>query len=282
MIASAPRTAITGVHEQRKATMGTTPAHTIHPEQPSPPADIDALIQAYAPLVKYVAQRLGCRLPVSVCLDDLISAGVLGLMDAIAKYDPTRGTTFKTYAEMRIQGAMLDDLREADWVPRSVRDKEHALTQAYATLERQHGRPADDEAVAAVLGLDLDTFSGWLTQVRGVALLSLDTPLKSDPNGNPILSLETLLADEAPGPQHLAETQDLKRHLAEAIDQLPAQEKVVLSLYYYEELTMKEIGQVLTLTDSRVSQIHTKAILHLRAAVQHLTHDAYATVGEPL
>jgi RNA polymerase sigma factor for flagellar operon FliA len=202
-------------------------------------------------------------------------------MDAIAKYDPTRGTTFKTYAEMRMRGAMLDDLREADWVPRSVHDKEHALTQAYAALERRHGRPADDEDVAALLELDLDVFYDWLTQVRGVSLLSLDMPLERDADGNSLTALARLV-DEAPGPLQFAEAQELQSHLAEAIDQLPEQEKVVLSLYYYEELTMKEIGQVLALTESRVSQIHTKAILHLRTAVQHLAHDAYATVGEPL
>ncbi len=117
--------------------MGTTPAHTVDTAQPSQSADIDALIHAYAPHVKYLAQRLASRLPASICLDDLISTGVLGLMDAIAKYDPTRGTTFKTYAAWRMRGAMLDELREMDWVPRSVRLKEHALTQAYAALERQ-------------------------------------------------------------------------------------------------------------------------------------------------
>ncbi len=255
--------------------MGTTPAHTVHTTQPSQPADTDALIQAYAPLVKYVAQRLACRLPASVCLDDLISAGVLGLMDAIAKYDPTRGTTFKTYAELRMRGAMLDELREWDWAPRSVREKERALTQAYAELERQHGRPADDEDVAAFLGLDLDTFSDWLSDVRGVAVLSLDMPLERDTDGNTSTALARLV-DETPGPLQIAETEDLRTHLAEAIDQLPAREKTVLSLYYYEELTMQEIGQVLELTLSRISQIHTKAMLHLRAALQHLTQDAYA------
>src|SRR5256886_13237214 len=154
--------------------MGTTPAHTVHTAQPSQPAESDALIQEYAPVVKYVAQRLACRLPDWICLDDLISTGVLGLMDAIAKYDPTRGTTFKTYAEWRIRGAMLDALREWDWAPRSVRLKEHALTHAYAELERQQGCPADDEDVAALLGLDLDIFHAWLTDVRGVAVVSLD------------------------------------------------------------------------------------------------------------
>jgi RNA polymerase sigma factor for flagellar operon FliA len=253
--------------------MGTTPTHTVHTEQPSLPADTDTLIQEYAPLVKYVAQRLACRLPASVCLDDLISAGALGLMDAIAKYDPTRGTTFKTYAEWRMRGAMLDELREWDWAPRSVREKEHALTNAYAEIERQQGRPADDGEVAAFLGLDLATFADWLSDVRGVSVLSLDMPLELEPNGNTGTALARLV-DETPGPLQQAEAQDLTRHLAEAIDQLPAREKTVLSLYYYEELTMQEIGQVLELTLSRISQIHTKAILHLRAAMQTLTQGA--------
>src|SRR6266700_1686993 len=164
--------------------MCTIPASHVHAEQPCHPEQVEALIQDYAPLVKYIAQRLACRLPASVCLDDLISAGVLGLMDAIAKYDPTRGTTFKTYAELRIRGAMLDELREWDWAPRSVRQKEHALTQAYAEVERREGRPADDEDVAAVLGLDLATFNAWLTAVHGVAVVSLDRPLEFAPDGN--------------------------------------------------------------------------------------------------
>ena len=255
--------------------MGTTPAHTVHTEQPSQSAENDALIREYAPLIKYIAQRLASRLPASVCLDDLMSVGAIGLLDAIAKYDPTRGTTFKTYAERRIRGAMLDELREWDWAPRSVRDKEHALTHAYAEIERQHGRPATDAEVAALLELDLATFDAWLTEVRGVAVVSLDRPLDLDTDGHTVTALAQLV-EEAPGPLQRAETADLHRHLAAAIDQLPEREKVVLSLYYYEELTMQEIGQVLELTLSRISQIHTKAILHLRAALQTLTHGAYA------
>ena len=259
--------------------MDTTPRSEVHAAPRCHTEHDEALIQEYAPMIKYIAQRLACRLPASVCLDDLISAGVLGLMDAIAKYDPTRGTTFKTYAELRIRGAMLDELREWDWAPRSVRQKEHALTQAYAEIERRQGRPAEDEEVAALLALDLDTFYDWLTQVRGVSLLSLDMPLEPDPNGKSIHYLDMLLVDDAPGPLQIVETQDLKRHLAEAIEELPWREKVVMSLYYYEELTMQEIGQVLELTLSRISQIHTKAILHLRAAVQNLTQGAYATAA---
>jgi RNA polymerase sigma factor for flagellar operon FliA len=259
--------------------MGTTPSPDVHEVQRCHTDHVESLIQEYAPLIKYIAQRLACRLPASVCLDDLISAGVIGLMDAIEKYDPTRTTTFKTYAEWRIRGAMLDDLRELDWVPRTVRQKEHALTEAYAEIERRQGRPAKDEEVAALLELDLDEFYDWLTQVRGVPLLSLDISLEPDPNGNTVNYLDTLLVDDAPGPLQLVETQDLKMHIAEAIEQLPRREKVVISLYYYEELTMQEIGKVLELTLSRISQLHTKAILHLRAALQSLTPSAYTTVG---
>jgi RNA polymerase sigma factor for flagellar operon FliA len=242
------------------------------------PQQIEALIEAYAPQVKYLAHRLACRLPASVCLEDLMSAGVLGLLDAIKKYDPTRAASLKTYAEFRIQGAMLDYVREWDWVPRSVREKEHALTEAYAALECEQGRPAQDEEVAAWLGLDLDTFDHWLTEVRGVSVVSLEKPLAQDADGH-VVTLLAQLAAETPGPCERAETQELKEHLAAAIDALPQPEKVVLSLYYFEELTMREIGEVLELTESRISQIHTKVMLHLRAALQNLTHDAYATVA---
>jgi RNA polymerase sigma factor for flagellar operon FliA len=258
--------------------METTPRANANTGERCQTDHVDALIRDYAPLVKYLARRLACRLPATVCLDDLISAGVLGLMDAIEKYDPTRGTPFKSYAEVRIRGAMLDTLREWDWAPRSVRQKERALTQAYAALERQQGRPADDEDVAAVLGLDLDTFHAWLADVRGVSVVSLDSPLELDADGNTVTAL-TQLVEDAPGPLQVVEAQDLTRHLAAAIDQLPEREKIVLSLYYYEELTMHEIGQVLALTLSRISQLHTKAILHLRAALQPLSHDAYATAA---
>ena len=245
---------------------------------PQDPQQVEALIAAYAPLVKYLAHRLACRLPASIGVDDLISAGVLGLLDAIEHYDPQCQTLFKTYAACRIRGAMLDSVRECDGMPRSVREKEHALTQAYAALEQEHGRPAHDDEVAAWLGLDLDTLYHWLTQVRGVSVVSLEKPLAHDAEGQAFTPLAQLAA-AAPGPCELAETEDLKRHLAAAIDALPQQEKVVLSLYYFEELTLREIGAVLEVTESRISQIRTKAMLHLRATLQNLTQGAYAPVA---
>jgi FliA/WhiG family RNA polymerase sigma factor len=198
----------------KESSMCTIPSPDVHAGQRCHTDHVEALIQEYAPLIKYIAQRLACRLPASVCLDDLISAGVLGLMDAIEKYDPTRANTFKTYAELRIRGAMLDDLRGLDWVPRTVRQKEHALTEAYAGIERRQGCPAEDEEVAAVLGLDLDAFYDWLTPVRGVSVLSLDMPLEPDTQGNTLNYLDTLLVDAAPGPLQIVETQDLKMHKA--------------------------------------------------------------------
>jgi RNA polymerase sigma factor for flagellar operon FliA len=237
----------------------------------------EALIEAYGPLVKYLAHRLAGRLSASIALEDLISAGALGLLEAIKQYDPTRAASFKTYAECRIQEAMLDYVREWDWVPRSVRQKEHALTEAYAALERQQGGPADDAAVAAWLGLDRDTFDHWLTDVRGVSVLSQEKPLESSPEGSALMARGPLA--EAPRPYQRAQAQGLTQHLAEAIDALPQQEKVVLSLYYCEELTMCEIGHVLEVSESRIAQLRTTAIFHLRAALQNLTPSAYASVA---
>jgi RNA polymerase sigma factor for flagellar operon FliA len=230
-------------------------------------ADRERLILAYAPTIKYLAQRLASRLPASIELDDLIQAGVLGLIDAIAKYDPSRDNMFKTYAECRIQGAMLDSVRSLDWVPRSVRQKARDLAQAYATLERTHGRPGRDEEVAALLGIDLAALDAWLTQVRGVSLGSLEAPGLGTSDGDAVTLRDRVATEAAQGPEPRVQAQQRTALLAEAIDALPQQEKVVIALYYHEELTMKEIGQVLDVTESRVSQIHTKAILHLRGTL---------------
>ena len=237
------------------------------------PEEKDRLILEYAPVIKYIAQRIAIRLPPHVSVDDLINAGVIGLIDAIEKYDASRDNTFKTYAEFRIRGAMLDELRGLDWVPRSVRQKEHALDRAYEELERRLGRSATDEEVAALLGIALEDFYAWLGQVKGVSLLSLETLGMRSADGETINLLEILPSDDTQGPAQLLLANRLKAIIARTIEDLPYQEKVVISLYYYEELTMKEIGKVLEITESRVSQIHTKAIFHLRTKLKILQED---------
>lgn len=232
--------------------------------------DKERLILEYAPVIKYIAQRIATRLPPHISVDDLINAGVIGLIDAIEKFDSSRDNTFKTYAEFRIRGAMLDELRGLDWVPRSVRQKESALERAYEELERRLGRSATDEEVATLLGIKIEEFYGWLNQVKGVSLLSLEALGMRATDGEAINLLEILPSDDAKSPVHLLQTNRLKAIIARAIEDLPYQEKVVVSLYYYEELTMKEIGKVLEITESRVSQIHTKAIFHLRTKLKIL------------
>ena len=202
-----------------------------------------------------------------------MNAGVIGLIDAIEKYDPSRDNTFKTYAEFRIRGAMLDELRALDWVPRSIRQKEHALDRAYEELERELGRSAADEEVATALGIELNDFYEWLNQVKGVSLLSLEALGLRSTDGDSVNLLDVLPAQDSQNPARMLQVQRLKELVARAIDDLPYQEKVVISLYYYEELTMKEIGKVLEITESRVSQIHTKAIFHLRTKLRVLQEE---------
>ncbi len=247
--------------------------HTYEAIQPGM-CDPEELIVEYVPTIKYIAQRIAVRLPSHISMDDLISAGVIGLMDAIEKYDLTRDNTFKTYAEFRIRGAMRDELRGLDWVPRSVRQKERSLHRAYSELERRFGRPAGDVEVAAHLEIDLEEFYSWLQQVRGVSLLSLEMPGAQADMGETVSLLDFVSAGSADEPQALMQNQCARECIAAAIDNLPYQEKVVISLYYHEELTMKEIGKVLEITESRVSQIHTKAIFHLRARLKMLREDA--------
>ena len=233
----------------------------------------ELLIMEYASVIKYIAQRIATRLPPHISVEDLMNAGVIGLIDAIEKYDPSRDNTFKTYAEFRIRGAMLDELRALDWVPRSIRQKEHALDRAYEELERELGRSAADEEVATALGIELNDFYEWLNQVKGVSLLSLEALGLRSTDGDSVNLLDVIPAQDSQNPARMLQVQRLKELVARAIDDLPYQEKVVISLYYYEELTMKEIGKVLEITESRVSQIHTKAIFHLRTKLRVLQEE---------
>jgi len=228
----------------------------------------DDLILEYAPQIKYIAHQLLMRLPSHVLLDDLISAGVIGLIDAIDKFDPTRNIQFKTYATFRIRGAMLDDLRAQDWVPRSVRQKTSALEKVYAEIEQYEGRPATDEEAAAAMKMPLEEFYDLVNSARGVSLVSMNTESEDEGSLLDRKILDSLTAEAQENPLTLIKNKELKGFMAQVIDQLPEKEKMVVSLYYYEELNMKEIGTVLHVTESRVSQIHSKAVLRMRGKLR--------------
>jgi RNA polymerase sigma factor for flagellar operon FliA len=242
------------------------------PPAPAPPAedhaiepfdlnDREGLIRTYVPLVKFVAHRIAARLPSHVELDDLIHSGILGLMDAMEKFEPSRGIKFKTYAELRVKGAILDGLRDLDWVPRSLRRKKKDIENAYHLLEQQAGRAATDEEVAAHLGMPLEELHKNLDDLKGVTLGSF-VDAGEDGEGEGLIGF---IADpDADDPQETFQTRELKAILKDAVDLLPKKERFVVQLYYFDELTMKEIGTLLNITESRVSQLHTKSMLRLR------------------
>jgi RNA polymerase sigma factor for flagellar operon FliA len=228
----------------------------------------EEIITEYAPLIKYIAQKIAARLPANIELDDLISSGVIGLMDAIEKYDPSRDNKFKTYAEFRIRGAILDELRAQDWVPRSVREKAKMLERTYSKIEHEKGRPATDEEVCAELRITQNEYHELLNQVRSVSLLSYDD-LNNLSKGDRRSMLGLSESGKSPTPFSEVNVAHLKKVIADAIGDLPEKQRLVLSLYYYEDLNLKEIGKVLDVTESRVSQLHTQAILRLRGKLKH-------------
>jgi RNA polymerase sigma factor for flagellar operon FliA len=221
------------------------------------------LVLEYAPLIKFIAQKIAVRLPSNIELDDLISSGVIGLMDAIDKYDPTRDNKFKTYAEFRIRGAILDELRAQDWVPRSIRDKAKLLDRTMVNLEAELGRVATDDEVAKALNLSTDEFHELLNQVRPVSLLSIDeSQTFSNVDKKSILNI--LEGCKLNNPFNQLNIKSVKDLVTQAIEELPERQRLVLSLYYYEDLNLKEIGKVLRVTESRVSQLHAQAVSRLR------------------
>lgn len=227
----------------------------------------DDLIKEYAPLIKFVAQKIAVRLPSNIELDDLISAGVIGLMDAIDKYDPTRDNKFKTYAEFRIRGAILDELRAQDWVPRSIRDKAKLLDKTMAQLEIELGHAPSEEETAKALNITVEEFYDLVNQVRPVSLLSIDNS-QSFSNDDHKSILNLLEGSKLNNPFNQLNMKSIKEVVAQAIEELPERQRLVLSLYYYEDLNLKEIGQVLRVTESRVSQLHAQAVARLRVKLQ--------------
>jgi RNA polymerase sigma factor for flagellar operon FliA len=231
-------------------------------------AERDQLIIQYTPWVRFMALRMAAKLPSHVQAEDLISAGIIGLIDALDKFNPAREVQFKTYAQIRIQGAMKDELRALDWASRSMRQKVKRLEHAYATLEQELGRPPSSEEVANSLGIEMDEFEEMLDDVKGTSLVSLEELGQGPASEDKSSLLEALLTRQDQDPLEMLNLQDLKKALTVAIGELPEKERLVLSLYYFEELTMKEVGKVLNLTESRISQLHTQIVLRLRGKLK--------------
>ncbi len=219
------------------------------------------IIEKYLPLIRFVAQKISVRLPANIKIDDLISSGVMGLMDAIKKYDVTRDNKFRTYAEFRIRGAILDELRAQDWVPRSVRDKEKILEKAATQLALEKGRQATDVEISNHLGLTIQEFYSFSSQVGPVNVLSIDKP--SIFNNMDKQSFLNLIEKEG-DPFSRLSIKSIKTTIKQIIEELPERQRIVLSLYYYEGFNLKKIGAILGVTESRISQLHAQAIRRLK------------------
>ena len=229
----------------------------------------ERLVVAYSPLVKYVASRMASGLPSHVEEGDLISYGLLGLIGSIERYDPDREIKFETFAVSRIRGAIIDELRSLDWVPRSVRARAREIERVHAKFERNMQRPPTEEEMADELDMEVGEFRAALLEIANSSILALDDLWTvADPNGGQISLLDTISDPSAVDPQEEIDTNEVKQRLADAIEGLPDRERLVIALYYYENLTLREIGEVLGVTESRVSQLHTKAVLGLRGNLQ--------------
>ncbi|MFC5702108.1 FliA/WhiG family RNA polymerase sigma factor [Cohnella faecalis] len=222
------------------------------------------LIEHYLPLVEYVSSRMAVGLPKNVTKDDLASNGAMGLIDAIEKFDYERGLQFETYASWRIRGAIIDGLRQGDWVPRSVRDKAKKMEDAYAVLEQRHLRSATDEEVCSYLNINEKEFQQMLQEVAVAAVCSLEDPIREEESET---RLSLLVDDKAPSPESKVHETYLKDTLVFGIGKLTEKERTVVSLFYYEDLSLSEIAEVMSLSPSRISQLHSKAILRLRGAL---------------
>lgn len=243
------------------------------------PLSREEIIHKYLHLVKYVAGRISVNLPPHVEIDDLINEGILGLIDAIGKYDDSRGVKFETYAITRINGAILDALRALDWVPRAVRQKARELERVFAELENRLARVPDEHEVAKALGVPLKDYHTLLLKIRGTSILSLEEFLPNE-KGHDVALLDTL-KDGGPDATHVLESTEIKSTLAQAVESLPPQERTVITLYYFEGLTLKEIKNVLEVSESRVSQIHAQAVIRLRSKLRVLQMDMGYREGDP-
>jgi len=241
-------------------------------KQDREPEAREALILHYSPLVKYVAGRVSVGLPQNIEQADLVSYGIFGLIDAIEKFDTGREIKFETYAISRIRGAIIDELRAIDWIPRSVRSKAREVERAMALLESKLHRPPTDGELAEQLTISLDDLQAMLAQINLVSVVALDELLSpSGDKGEKLSLVDTLEDTDSPDPVMTFENEEMRQLLAKSVNILPERERLVITLYYYEGLTLAEIGNVLGVTESRVCQMHTKAVLDLRNKIAALT-----------
>jgi RNA polymerase sigma factor for flagellar operon FliA len=234
------------------------------------PAIREGFIKQYAPLVKYVAGKVAVGMPNNVEFDDLVGYGVFGLMDAIDKYDPEKNVKFKTYAVTRIRGAIFDELRLIDFVPRSVRQKTREIETTISSLEAQLGRTASDQEIAGALGMDETEYMKVIQKISGTSIISLNDLWYSGDDNDKVSIGDSIESPSSLNPDVIVVNEEVRRVIVEAINELPEKEKKILVLYYYEDLTLKDIGRVLQVTESRVSQLHTKAVLHLRSKLTNI------------
>ncbi|ETR69890.1 MAG: RNA polymerase sigma factor for flagellar operon FliA [Candidatus Magnetoglobus multicellularis str. Araruama] len=228
----------------------------------------EQMVRQYAPLVKYIASRISMRVPPNVSLDDLISCGTMGLLDAISKFDPEKNVKFKTYAEVRIRGSILDGLRNLDWIPRSVRKKIQDMERCIQKIEQTLGRPAEDSEIAENLEINIEEYYTLLNQARSIDLLSLDETVRDQTFSDTKESYVSFIPSHVT-PQDEILTAEVKQMVSEGIKKLSEKEQKVIALYYHEGLTLKEIGDVLGLTESRISQIHTQCVIKLRVKLKN-------------
>jgi RNA polymerase sigma factor for flagellar operon FliA len=230
----------------------------------------EGFIKQYAPLVRYVAGKVAVGMPSNVEFDDLVGFGVFGLLDAIEKFEPEKNVKFKTYAVTRIRGAIFDELRSIDWVPRSVRQKTREVEEAIGALEAQLGRTATDQEIASSMGMNEGEYLKILAKISCTSILSLSDVWFTGDENDKVSIGDSIESPSSMNPDVIVEKDEIRRVIIEAISELPDKEKKILVLYYYEDLTLKEIGQVLEVTESRVSQLHTKAILRLRSKLTNI------------
>jgi RNA polymerase sigma factor for flagellar operon FliA len=244
----------------------TAPQHTrAYQSPPLSAQEREELILEHLPQVRLIARRIHDRLPESVSLDDLVSTGVIGLIAAIDRFDPTQNVKLRTYAEYKIRGAILDSLRDLDWAPRQQRKRAKLIEAAISSVEQRLHRTPTEEEIATELGQTVEEYHGWLVDSRGLNLGSLESASGDDENRD---LLKFISGDEESWPSRVVERSELQRLLVEAISKMPSMEKTVLSLYYYEELTLREISTIVSLHESRISQLKTQAILRMRTYME--------------